>query len=1033
MLGRLHMSVDECIEKYLTLSEATFSLKRVKSNVFGRSKDIWKASGKYQSDVLAEQFMKTAGLLEGDEQASFYELAESVKSCSLSLSQCKIWEAARATSAASGFFDPIKIGWQDYVDGATGRNNPVNEVFSEAKSIWPDAPSRIQCFVSIGTGIPEPKDFGENLAEIKKAIIAITTETEDTERRFYENHESFGLGGRYFRINVDKGLRDVSLDEFDKVGKIIIATESYLNGPRVQDIIQEFTQVVPMSSVYAGSGKTILSSTIIEHLEQQGQGTVAFFYFSYHMDKDQAYLSRLFRISLILQILKTLIEPIGPNFLVPRRFRELYHKYQPSQDPSDEDLEGILRYLLDLTPQTFIVVNALDECSPSGDQLEVIETLGTIPLMARTECHIILTSRKEQAIEEAIRDLPLEKTIIPFDIGLEATYERMLKKIDDDDKFEEAYAIFRWIAFSTTRLNLAAMSELAAFEIHDPEVAPESDDFSINFSTRNRFDDPTEMQNLLSSLVIIPDGDSPYRTFPSIAHSTVLEYLMSPRVLPTKFRLDHMDATWFILKSSWAYITHYDAAPQRSKFKPYPLLEYACYQVWECALELVRRNSILKSQISKHLTSTSNAGLSSDGTTAKFAVWWFCYRMELPESFQAMTYLDLVGTPKVQLGIPSWNSWYSVNSIPDGTLLLDAAGAGESTIVKLLLDMRPIRENMSNLDLAFRRASSKPTDVFKPYQSILAGGENTAVLTELLEVGADVNGVGVSGDAAIHLAATHGHLDIVTFLTERQGVYLDNPNGKGQTALLLASMHSHTDVVALLLSLTGSVSHRADEEGRTPLSWAATSGNKALCDLLHRDQNVDVIKADFRGRTPLIWVSMAGQNDSIKSLLKDPRVEPDLLLDDPRALDLAPETTTALVTASVQLPDEYIWDNPMTPLACKKATGQMDASNTIPSEEMSISRISTVDDIGSEIWSLEFSADGRYMAVCQDSGHVLVWDVYTGRPKVSLQGHDGGVPNAAWEPNSSTLLTCCRDGYLRLWDVETYQWRAVIALYLDAR
>lgn len=124
----------------------------------------------------------------------------------------------------------------------------------------------------------------------------------------------------------------------------------------------------------------------------------------------------MFRISLILQILEPLIEPVGPH-LVPRKFRELYHNYQPSQDPSDEDLENILRYLMDLTPQTFIVVDALDESSPSGDQLEVIETLGTIPLMAKTECHVIMTSRKEQAIEEAVRDLPLEKTIIPFDIG----------------------------------------------------------------------------------------------------------------------------------------------------------------------------------------------------------------------------------------------------------------------------------------------------------------------------------------------------------------------------------------------------------------------------------------------------------------------------------------------------------------------------------------------------------------------------------------------------------------------------------------
>ncbi|KAF5981974.1 coenzyme A synthetase [Fusarium bulbicola] len=951
-----------------------------------RSKDIWKASGKYQSDVLAEQFMKTSGLLEGDEQASFYEAngkckvfvcahskannspvnirsyTTSTSVDSLSLLPCKIWEAARATSAASGFFDPIKIGWQDYVDGATGRNIPVEEVFNEAKVIWPDEPSRIQYFVSIGTGIPEPKDFGENLAEIQKAIIAITTETKDTERRFYENHES------------------------------------YLNGPRVQDIIQKFTQFVPVSSVYVtvdekanneylnwlpyldsrsthndarryrtdsttgnwflehsfkdwkaksnsfmwlhanvGSGKTILSSTIIDHLEKQGEGTVAFLYFSYHMDKDQTHLSRLFRISLIQQILRPLIEPVGPNFLVPRRFRELYHKYQPSQEPSDEDLEAILRYLLDLTPQTFIIVDALDECSPRGDQLDVIETLGTISLMAKTECHIIITSRKEQLIEEAIRDLPLDKKIIPFDIaevnadishhllnvvkskpcskwspelqnevtkhlvnradgvfrwadlqiralagqvrekdvrralsrlpqGLEATYERMLNRIDDQDKFEEAYAVFRWIAFSTTRLNLAAVSELAAFEIEDPDCSPESDDFSITFSTRNRFEEPTEMQKLLSSLVIIPGDDNPYRTFPSFAHSTVLEYLTSPRVSPTKFHLDRMDATWDILKSSWAYMRHYDTSTQRSKVKPYPLLEYACYQLWECALELTRRSISLKGQVSKHMTSISTEGLSSDGTSSKFSVWWFCHRMELPKSFLTMTVLDLLSSSELQHQVPSWDSLYLTTSISNGTLLIDAAGAGESRVVKLLLDMRPIEDNLRFLDMALRGASRKPKDLFKPYRSIISGGENTTVLTELLQVGADVNGVSLSGDAAIHLAATHGHIDIVTFLSEGQEVHLDSPNGKGETPLLLASMHSHTAIVALLLSLRGSVSHRGDEEGRTPLSWAATRGNKAVFELLHRDQIVDVNKEDCHGRTPLIWASIAGQGDYIKSL-----------------------------------------------------------------------------------------------------------------------------------------------------------------------
>jgi predicted acylesterase/phospholipase RssA len=49
----------------------------------------------------------------------------------------KIWEAYRATSAASSFFDPIAIGrfQEEFVDGATGSNNPVGEVWNEAQLI----------------------------------------------------------------------------------------------------------------------------------------------------------------------------------------------------------------------------------------------------------------------------------------------------------------------------------------------------------------------------------------------------------------------------------------------------------------------------------------------------------------------------------------------------------------------------------------------------------------------------------------------------------------------------------------------------------------------------------------------------------------------------------------------------------------------------------------------------------------------------------------------------------------------------------
>lgn len=47
-----------------------------------------------------------------------------------------VCEAALATSAATGFFDPVSIGARQFVDGALGANNPVEEVEGEAANIW---------------------------------------------------------------------------------------------------------------------------------------------------------------------------------------------------------------------------------------------------------------------------------------------------------------------------------------------------------------------------------------------------------------------------------------------------------------------------------------------------------------------------------------------------------------------------------------------------------------------------------------------------------------------------------------------------------------------------------------------------------------------------------------------------------------------------------------------------------------------------------------------------------------------------------
>ena len=156
------------------------------------------------------------------------------------LNSVKIWEACRATSAASTFFDPIAIGryGEEFVDGATGANNPIQELWNQAQSIWGPDPieDKVQCVVSIGTGVPSLKPFHDDVLRIGSTLTAISTETEQTAERFQRDKSSLHDSGRYFRFNVIRGLEEIGLEESQKRKEIAAATGRYANS---SDIVKQ--------------------------------------------------------------------------------------------------------------------------------------------------------------------------------------------------------------------------------------------------------------------------------------------------------------------------------------------------------------------------------------------------------------------------------------------------------------------------------------------------------------------------------------------------------------------------------------------------------------------------------------------------------------------------------------------------------------------------------------------------------------------------------------------------------------------------
>jgi patatin-like phospholipase/acyl hydrolase len=152
-------------------------------------------------------------------------------------SGCKIWEAARATSALPTFFKHIEIGnKQPFIDGGLGCNNPSELLLKEAQVVFPN--HQIGCLVSIGTGQAEvisikTSGFFQQIVptNVIDALKAISTDCEAT-------HEKLSLLFRnspniYFRINVEQGMQGIKLSEWEKMANVEAHTMQYLKREEV--------------------------------------------------------------------------------------------------------------------------------------------------------------------------------------------------------------------------------------------------------------------------------------------------------------------------------------------------------------------------------------------------------------------------------------------------------------------------------------------------------------------------------------------------------------------------------------------------------------------------------------------------------------------------------------------------------------------------------------------------------------------------------------------------------------------------------
>ncbi|KAL2888384.1 Vegetative incompatibility protein HET-E-1 [Ceratocystis lukuohia] len=276
MLGRLKMSIARSIEEYKSLASEIFvpeptpsptiptiafsatrleaAIKRMIRNNCTDSKCLQRKNERHATgtdtcpheDMLFAQqdCTKTAVLaMTKDNIETLPTLFKTyhVPGC---FEGCKVWEVARATSAAITLFDPIKLGRDEieFIDASYGYNNPCEALISEAKEQFP---GRRIMTLSIGTGLGDVVEISDSRDSVLEALKKMATTSKDTDLRLKQKYTTPGV---YYRFNVENGLKNGQQLDGHKLNRISAHTWNYVNENKPS--VEHFVTAFNMSGVY---------------------------------------------------------------------------------------------------------------------------------------------------------------------------------------------------------------------------------------------------------------------------------------------------------------------------------------------------------------------------------------------------------------------------------------------------------------------------------------------------------------------------------------------------------------------------------------------------------------------------------------------------------------------------------------------------------------------------------------------------------------------------------------------------------------
>ncbi|KAJ0141536.1 hypothetical protein HZ326_15631 [Fusarium oxysporum f. sp. albedinis] len=673
----------------------------------------------------------------------------------------------------------------------------------------------------------------------------------------------------------------------------------------------------------AGCGKTILITTILDHLLQLDTYTTLAFFFDFNDARKQK-LEDLLR-SLAIQLYHTGNE-------AARRLDSLFTSHDDGRrQPDTNALSACVDTMIQIAGKVFVIIDALDECTAREELVQWLKHL------ASRKAQLIVTGRPEIEFQSAIPQsfdklncVQLDKNVVNGDIrsyveatleqkpdfvdkklspsileeirdkigdgadgmfrwaacqleslarclspkaikialralprDLNETYYRMLKNIPAEYK-SSAIRLLQFLVYTKRPLTLAEAVEVIATEI---------DQEPRGFDVDGRLSLKADVLRYCPSLVIIAKVTNYTETVEELhlAHFSVKEYLLE------QAQFDLESASIVITRTCLTYLG--DIENNCSTIKSdFPMARYAAKSWMDYAASAETSEEIVRITVSFLRNETT------------FQRWCRLYQADRawdrtpgPPRAPRLYYACLGGLAGAARDLAIEGADVNAQGGEYGNALQAASYNGNRDVVQLLLDKgADVSAQGGRYGNALQAASyngnrevvqlllDKGADVntqggkySNALQAVSSKG-NRDVVQLLLDKGADVNAWGGQYGNALQAASYNGNRDVIQLLLDK-GADVNARGGWHGNALQAALNEGHQEVVQLLLDKGADVNARGVEYGNA-LQTASYNGNRDIVQLL-LDKGADVSAQGGRYGNALQAASFKGNREVVQLLL----------------------------------------------------------------------------------------------------------------------------------------------------------------------